>query len=150
MIALTKPEKKVTETTIVRRCVVALNRLPGVRVTRNNTGFTPVPCQSCKPRLCRSCSQRMAYPVPFGLGEGGPDIVGFMTLRGDLPVWFGIEVKKPGARTAPKRIATQRAWRTAAGKRGALVAEVCEVHDAVVAVESFRAEYNRRLAVATW
>lgn len=143
------PHAPERESAIVRRCIVSLNRLPRVRAARNNTGKSPVACKVCKMHLCKRCKPRLTYPISFGLGEGGADIVGFVavgTYEAPLPMWFGIEVKTPHARTAhPEIRRLQEIWRRAAAKLGVLTAEVTSHLEAVERVEGFRVEYTRRV-----
>jgi hypothetical protein len=122
------------ETPITRACIIALNRLPGVRAARNNNG---------------SLEDARGQWVTFGLGDGSPDIVCRVQVRGKggtLPCVFWVEVKAPGARTSRKRAELQRAWRLEAEARGELVAQVTSVLDAVAAAETFCAEYRRRVS----
>lgn len=152
MIPLAEVEKgPEREGAIVRRCLVRLNRLPNVRAARNNTGKSPIACKVCKMHLCKRCKPRLTYPIAFGLGEGGPDIVGFFAIGGarlPLPVWFGIEVKTPHARAAhPEIRRLQEIWRKAAARLGVLTAEVVSELEAVERVEAFRDEYTRRLVI---
>lgn len=122
-----------------------------VRCARNNTGKSPVACRACVPHLCRYCIGRLSFPISFGLGEGGPDIVGFFRLRyrsSVLPVWFGLEVKTPhgAARKAnPDILIKQAAWKRAARGWGVLVEQVTSPELAVVAVQGFQLEYHARL-----
>lgn len=150
MIALQEdPQRPEREGAIVRRCIVRLNRLPGVRAARNNTGRSPVACKECRLRLCKRCKPRLTYPIAFGLGEGGPDIVGFFSLGPPsclIPVWFGIEVKTPhGRKKHPEILKLQEIWHRAAGRLGVLVATVTGDLEAVERVEAFRDEYTRRV-----
>lgn len=154
MIVLPARDRPVRETTIVRACFVALNRLPDVRVSRNNTGRSPIPCQHCQPRLCKNCANRLRFPIVFGLGEGGPDLVGMFRIHWGasvLPIWFGVEVKTPAAakrKDHPEVLLKQAAWRRAAAGWGVLAIQVTSSAEAVSAVEGFRAEYMRRLVAS--
>lgn len=138
MIALPpKPEREASEADLVTAILNALRLIPGVHATRNNTGKTPVPCEECRKRMCRRCLARLVRPVTYGLGEGGPDIVGIYTHRvGALA--FGVEVKKPRARLrdgsesqAEDRSAGQIAWARAAIGRGMPVWTARSVGEAV-------------------
>lgn len=125
-----KAEKRRTETTILREATVAVSRIQGVRVSRNNVG--------------RILDAR-GVPVSFGLGEGSPDLVGIVTFGGPngaaytgrypvrlehlaecepLALAFGIELKQP------KKYATrdQKAWHLVAARRG-IVTKVCRSGD---------------------
>lgn len=136
MIDLPERRGKERETPILRRILVAVNRLPGVRATRNNTGALP---------------NASGALIPLGgFGVGSPDIVFRMQLGGPaniLPVVGWLEVKRPGGHTAPSRREAQAAWRMEAATRGELAAVVHSEVEAIEAVEGMRAEYTRRVAV---
>ena len=103
-----RPPRKRIERDIVREILVALNRIPDVRATRNNVG---------------RIEDSRGVPVTFGLGEGSPDLVGVITFGGPshpFAIAFAIEVKQPGR--YPTRI--QRAWHKVAARRGMLT-ETC-------------------------
>lgn len=154
MLALPARVKPVRETQIVRAAFVRLNRMPDVRVSRNNTGKSPVACRDCIPRLCPRCVTRLRFPIAFGLGEGGPDLVGMARIRWGvsiLPLWFGLEFKTPHGlkrKDHPETLRKQEAWRRAALAWGVQCATVTSADAAVDTVEQFRAEYMRRLVVA--
>lgn len=137
-----KTARKKRETEISRAMLVALNRIPGVRVSRNNNGKSPVPCTACKHKLCRGCSMRLAFPIVFGLGDGSPDLVGIITIGGHKSALrqyvkhrprayaFGVEVKQPG-KTAER---DQRAWHAVARARGMDVITATNTEEAVTFV----------------
>lgn len=118
------------ETSIVKRCVIALNRITGVRAMKSPTGKSPLPCQPCREHLCPRCAVRFRRPFAYGHGEGAVDIEGILTFGGPAscdPRWshlepvalaFGIEVKTPTGRTKPERARIQAAWRAVADRRG--------------------------------
>lgn len=138
MIALPERKRRVNETSIVRKALVALNRIPGVRATRNNVGRSPCACGQCAPRLCQRCRARLTRPISFGLGVGSPDVVGIYTLRlpsgGVIAIPFGLEFKRPGARTEKKHAADQAAWMRVAEARGFLCRQVTSEREAMLAV----------------
>lgn len=138
-----RPKVEDSETVILKRAMVAVNRLPDVRCSRNNNGRSPKPCGGCFPKLCQRCAARLKYPILFGLGDGSPDLVGIITLRGVtvLPLAFGLELKRPGGEAAKH----QELWHRQARAKGMLVAVVTSDVEAVKAVEVFRAEYTNRL-----
>lgn len=149
-----RPPKRRTESTLTAEIIVALNRLRGVRVARNNSGRSPKPCGVCFPKLCRGCAARLRYPIAFGLGDGSPDVVGILSFGGvesslealrdveALAVPFGVEVKQPG-RYAER---DQKAWHLVAGRRGLLVRVERDVEAAVAGVVHLRdVEAPRRL-----
>lgn len=148
MIDMPKRPERETETSVLRSCLVAINRLPGVRAVRNNNGKSPCACKACTPKLCKSCRVRLTRPVTFGLGDGSPDIQGRMQIavqHGVLPVVFWIEVKTEGGRTSRERAELQQAFRDEAATRGEMSAVVTSAIAAVHAVEQMRTEYLRRL-----
>jgi len=133
VIALPERDRRERETPVLRRCLIALNRLPGVRAVRNNNG------------KLQDLSGRW---VAFGLGDGSADLqcrIQITARGGVLPCVFWIEVKAEGARTSKKRAALQRMFREEAATRGELTAQVTNEADAVRAADRFRAEYKRRL-----
>lgn len=147
------PPRKKKETQISRSVLVAVNRIPGVRVSRNNNGRSPIPCVACKVKLCRACAMRLAFPITFGLGDGSPDLVGLITIGGHasavptlselepFAVAFGIEVKQPGKTATPD----QRAWHRVALSRGMHVCTVTNAEDGVVFVVDLIRQTEARL-----
>lgn len=145
MIEMPKREvRPATETSVLRSCIVALNRLPGVRVARNNNGKSPCACKGCTPKLCASCRPRLTRPITFGLGDGSPDIQGRI-LIGRVPCVFWIEVKSPTGRTSRERRELQAAFRAEAESRGELCAQVTDESEAVRVVERMRVQYEREV-----
>lgn len=139
-----EPRTKALEKQIEVDVRDALNREPGVRVTRNNTGKTAIPCASCLPKLCPRCAPRLVRPITYGLGMGGPDLVGLLTLRtpiGAIAIPFGVEVKQEG-RYAKKG---QRAWHAVAERRGMQVIVARSVDDALLGLASIRGMAIARL-----
>jgi len=138
-----KPPREASEAELVTAILNAVRVIPGVACTRNNTGKTPMPCEKCRGAMCPRCLARMARPITYGLGEGGPDIVGIYTHPiGALA--FGIEVKKPRARLrdgsesqAEDRSEGQVAWHRAASSRGMPVWTARSVGEAVEAVRAW-------------
>jgi hypothetical protein len=137
--------RKETETPISRRCREAVAKtFREVRITRNNNGRTPCPCQTCRPKLCKGCAARLARPITFGLGDGSPDLVGvatFETMYGPIALAFGLEVKQPGRYPSP----VQRAWHASAARRGLPVEVVRSPEEAVAAVERILRDFRLRL-----
>ena len=135
-----KPPREASEAELVTAILNAVRVIPGVACTRNNTGKTPMPCEACRRAMCPRCLARMARPITYGLGEGGPDIVGVYTHRvGALA--FGLEVKRPRPRLrdgsesqAEDRSPEQVAWHKAAAARGMPVWTVRGVDEATGAV----------------
>jgi hypothetical protein len=138
MIQLPIRERRRNETTILRASLVAINRIPGVRATRNNVGKSPVACAYCTKHLCKRCRPRLTYPITFGLGVGSPDVIGIYSLPivGGvvLPLAFALEFKKPGARTERKHADDQAAWMRVARSRGIQCETVRSVDESTSAV----------------
>jgi hypothetical protein len=125
-VKIPKAPKKKTETDLVREILGALNRLPGVRAVRNNTG---------------KLQDKNGRWVTYGLGVGGPDIVGVIRweLIGRLESHlvsspFGVEVKRPGK----KRTNEQISWANAAKNVGMTVGVATSVAEALAIVEKVR------------
>lgn len=137
--------RKPKETDLVRSILAAINRLPGVRATRNNVG---------------TIEDRRGVPVTFGLGEGSPDIVGILTFGGGntapaerdegtlllrtldpLAVAFAIEVKQP------KRYETrlQKAWHATARRRGLVSCVARSDEDAIAFLAVLRSNTILRI-----
>lgn len=116
------------ETRLQKQIRIAVNRIPGVRVVRNTTGFD----ERARAR--------------YGLGKGGADLVGIVAPFGRA---IAIEVKAPGARTDPAHAKRQEAWRLAFMRLGGFACVAMSVEDAdafvrwVVEVESTRAARPR-------
>jgi hypothetical protein len=69
----------------------------------------------------------------FGLFPGSADIVGIQTVEHagrTFGIWFSIEVKAPGARTDPKRLAAQKNWRDFILSRGGKAGFASSVEEA--------------------
>ena len=138
-----KPPREASEAELVTAILNAARVIPGVACTRNNTGKTPVPCERCRNAMCRRCLARLVRPIVYGLGEGGPDIVGVYTHRvGALA--FGLEVKRPRPRLrdgsesqAEDRSPEQVAWHRAALARRMPVWTVRSVDGATMAIWSW-------------
>lgn len=130
MIPLPPREKrKPVESDIQTEIRIVVNRLPDVRVTRNNVG---------------TIRDARGIPVSFGLSEGSPDLVGIITFgkgRDAIALAFGLEVKQPGRYTSRK----QKAWHEVARRRGLETDVVHSAAEAIAAMARIRAEYTRRL-----
>ena len=140
MILPARPAKRRNETRAITRPIeAALNRLPGVRVARNNTG------------ALRDATGRL---VVFGLGTGSADLVGICQVRivrDELPglvyAWdihrpgltfgraFCLEVKLPGKRPRPD----QARWARVVRSLGGFCCVVTSVQGAIDAVARCRA-----------
>jgi hypothetical protein len=133
-----KPERKRVETDIVHEIMLALSRIRGVRVARNNVG---------------TLTDARGIPVTYGLGDGSPDLVGVITFGGiestfavcamlePLSVAFAIEVKQPGRYPSKK----QRTWIKVAKRRGFAVGVARSDEDAIAFVNDLRHAYARKL-----
>ncbi len=145
MIELPPRVKRVTETSVLRAVLVAVNRIPDVRAVRNNVGMSPCACKACVPALCVACKRRLTRPIAFGISSGSPDIVGIITLRG-VACAFGLEVKVAARRNAhTERLRRQEAWRIVAGRRGMMCGLVTSVDEARAAVDLIRMTYSEKL-----
>lgn len=136
-----KPPRKRTETDVVYACLQAVNRIGGVRATRNNVGMI---------------QDSRGIPVTYGLGVGSPDIVGVITFGGNeaprflehcppIAIAFALEVKRPtedGGRSATR---DQKAWALVAARRGMLVGLVRAPDEAVSYVYATIKELRQRL-----
>ena len=69
-----------TESSLQRRIMLALGRVPGLLVLRNNVGLADHVRPDGEP-----------YRIPYGLGVGSPDLICFHSGR-----VFGLECKRPG------------------------------------------------------
>ena len=54
-----------------------LNNSKLLRLYRNNTGQTPLPCPGCFIQLCGRCEGKYRRPIKFGLAVGSADLIGF-------------------------------------------------------------------------
>lgn len=128
--------RKRTESTAQAEILAALNRLPGVRVARNNVG-----------RL----QDRNGTWVAYGLGVGSPDIVGIYsvewrsyaitahTMR--IAAAFGVEVKSEKGRLRLE----QAQWHEAMRRRGLPTFVARSAEEAVRQVEVWCAEVDGAL-----
>lgn len=73
------------------------------------------------------CNSGFIDGVRFGLGRGTPDLIGMLTTTGRF---FALEVKSARGRLSDD----QRRWAHAARQRGAFVAVVRSVEDAIDAI----------------
>lgn len=99
------------ESALSKRIRLALNRLPGVRLVRNTTGFD------------------RGRKIRYGLGLGGPDLVGLAHQRA-----IAIEVKMPGGRLSR----AQEAWLGAFARLGGVGGIARSVEEASAIVERAR------------
>ena len=118
---------------------IALNKLPGVRIVRNNVGTVPLPSGG---------------RITYGLGVGSADLVGMVTLDAYMFVQGGdaigdvyamskrtiarpllLELKRPGHHPSP----VQSRWLRTANRLGAYAAVVHSLEEALDAVQRCRA-----------
>lgn len=126
VIKLPQKKRRVLERDIQAAIRKHVNRLPGVRIVRNNTGTL---------RDIRD------VPITYGLGDGSPDLVGVIVVEG-LPLTFAIEVKAPGKKPSP----AQRAWHRFARKWGITVIVAHTVEYAMEQTRALQARYVSRVA----
>jgi len=141
-----KPKPRRNETQELTRPIeAALNKLPGVRVRRNNTGVL---------------EDKRGVPVRYGLGVGSADLVGICEVQSvSVPASlealgrvangqvgalyptrilgraFCLEVKRPGE----KPTADQVRWLESVRRLGGFAAIVHSVEEALACVERCRA-----------
>ena len=83
---------QLTETAVLQSIRLSIGKLPHVLIDRNNSG------------KLRTETGRW---VEFGVfAPGAPDLIGFVIVNGN-PIFCAIEVKRPGAHTAPALLAQQ-------------------------------------------
>lgn len=150
------PRRRNESRDIVRPIEVALNKLPGVKVTRNPVGLVVSWHRRNDPT---------AHPFQAGLGLGSADIVGIVSVLGHLyPYWpmvpqsdplqtqmmtiarvFALEVKRDAEASRKSRserrattIQDQARWGLAVRRMGAFYCVVHGVAEAVAAVERCR------------
>jgi hypothetical protein len=105
----------------------ALNRLPGVRVARNNNLGPVVPyVRRLQPDI---------RPIRAGLGDGSADLVGIVRLHTGIGRAFVLEVKRAGEKPKPD----QARWLGVVRSLGGFAAVVHSVEEALAAVERCRA-----------
>jgi hypothetical protein len=140
------PPRRSETRELTHPCRVALNKLAGVRVWRNNVGIIELPTGG-----------RLQY----GLGIGSADLVGLVDVQviymvtlkklatpdemGLVQAWpasphpfarfFALETKLPGKRPT----AEQRAWASVVRQLGGFACVVMSVDEALAAVERCRA-----------
>ena len=119
------------EKVVQREIELALGAQPDLMLLRNSLGLAKYVSDDGK-----------AFSVPYGLGEGSPDLVGilrscvqwnaFRTL--DVGRWFCLEVKAPGEKATDEQEKCHDVWR----KFGAFVAVVDSAEAARAALERAR------------
>jgi hypothetical protein len=112
----------------VQRQVLALLKLRGILVWRNNTGMLPGFGKGGKTR-----------PIKVGLGKGSADVIGLLSSGRFL----AIECKRPGERPT----AEQTAWLNAVNDRGAFACWVDRIETLQQALDLLGGNDGRRLAV---
>jgi len=124
---------------IKRDILSALARVPGVRMTINANGVT---------------TDARGNTITYGLGPGSADLVGIATSTISEVCGFvgederpcavdrvigrvvGIEVKRPGGHTDPKRRRLQDAWIATIKRLGGIAGYAYSVEDALALVEA--------------
>ena len=107
-----------TESTIQRAIIAALNSRDDVRVFRNNVGFTTTPD---------------GRPLHFGLLPGSGDLIGWKRHRvtaedvgRDLAIFLSVEVKNERGRVSE----AQRNWKNQVNKNGGIAVIARSVEEA--------------------
>ncbi|MFY9642943.1 MAG: hypothetical protein WAK07_18900 [Rhodomicrobium sp.] len=151
------PRKRSETRDIVQPIIRALNRMPGVRVTRNANLGPVVPYnRRLEPDI---------RPILAGLGTGSADVVGVVTMRRLIVQWsvreyidvdiaedrgpvqdvgraFVLEVKLPADPSKGLRAGTlhkdQKRWLSTVRRFGGFAAVVTSIEEAVAAVARCR------------
>lgn len=121
-----KPDRRNETAQLTHPIRAALNKLPGVRVARNNVG---------------SLEWAPGKMLRYGLGEGSADLVGIVRITDVTVVWskpvgraFALEVKWPGE----KPTEDQERWMSEVRKLGGFACIVHSVEEAIQAVDRCR------------
>jgi hypothetical protein len=115
------------EAPVLRAILRAFDGDPTVRLWRNTVGTTEEWGET-------STGAIEARHITYGLGEGSPDIVGVVTVRG-LGVMVGIEAKSATGRVRP----AQAQWLAAAAGRGIITGVARSVDEARAIIAAGRA-----------
>lgn len=116
------------ETTVLQKIRLQVGGRPDVRIFRNNCGVAVYPDGST---------------VPYGLCPGSSDLIGWRSviMRPEmvgkrLAIFVAIEVKAPGARTAPNRLEKQTDFLAAVRLAGGLAGFAIDSTEALDIVEA--------------
>lgn len=130
-------KSQVREAEVQRRILLALGAEPDLFILVNSVGRASYVSDQGKP-----------YTVPYGLGEGSPDLVAMLTGPDGLARWLAIEVKVPGEEPRANQVSAHKLWRS----RGALVYVCHSADEALAALADARSivrEQGARKAVAS-
>jgi hypothetical protein len=122
--------KSKTENTIQNEVRDRLNASGIIRVFRNNTGQTPLPCPGCFIGLCGRCTKKYSRPVRYGLTTGSADLIGF-TISGKF---VSVELKTPKGKLEPDQII----WFELVKKWGGYAAVIRSVEEADEFIDEIR------------
>lgn len=111
------------ENPIQREVLDALGSQPDLLLFRNSVG---------QARHVNEKTGRVFF-VEYGLGTGSPDVVGILR-RGNVGIWFCLELKRPGEEPEPHQEKVHAVWRSF----GAFVATVTSVDEARAALDEAR------------
>lgn len=118
-----------SETPLMQSIRLEVGGRPGTRVFRNTVGMADLADGSRR---------------PYGLCEGSSDLIGWKSVvitpsmvGKRAAVFLAIEVKKPGGRTDPKRLAKQRAFVEAVQHAGGLAGMAESIQEANRIVDAF-------------
>jgi hypothetical protein len=131
---------------LTRPILVALNRIPGVRMARNNSLGKAISMRFYQHLRATGAPHPDAYPMTIGLGVGSADLVGVVAC--DAMRWNTgavvkhwrvgrvccLEVKWPGSKPAED----QRVWMRTIRSLGGFASVVHSVEEAVQAVSRCR------------
>jgi hypothetical protein len=123
-----KPKRRSETVELVHPIRIALNKLPGVRVWRNNSGVLKDP---------------FGTPVRYGLGTGSADLIG-LCCRPWTPApsparFLALEVKRRGEYPT----VDQAAWLRCVRELGGFACVVHSVDEALAAVQRCREGHDQ-------
>lgn len=101
---------------------LAVGRLPGVVLWRNNVGVS------------ERWNGRAPERIVYGLAPGSADLVGLVMREDGFGRFIALEVKTPAGRISPE----QKLWHDLVNRLGGYAAVVRSVEEAITAVELAR------------
>lgn len=122
-----------TEAELQRRILAALGSERDLLILTNSVGRASYLSDDGRP-----------YTVPYGLGEGSPDLVGMLLSPSGLACWFCLENKLPGEKPRANQEKCHAIWR----RFGALIYVAHSVEEAKAALTDARALLRQRAGVA--
>lgn len=116
--------RTVLEKRIQREIEAAIGSEPDLLLFKNSVGTATF----------TNDEEGRSYYVPYGLGDGSPDLVGILNVRG-VGRWFCLEIKPPEGELEPHQRTCHEIWR----RFGAFIETARSVADARAALERARA-----------